>query len=149
MKATTFLVHQHKNLRELCDAVVTGSASMRASLLPQLASDLAANIAVEERVFYPAACAALHDEEWLGACHDRHVAARRSIDRALGASPDGEEFAEAIGELRGLVTRQAEEEESGLFPRLEEALGASEMRALGQSMLDVYDREVEATYASV
>ena len=69
MKATTLLEQQHRNLQELCDVVEQGSASMRESLLPQLAGDLAAHLAMEERVFYPAACAALwarhlfHDRE--------------------------------------------------------------------------------------
>jgi hemerythrin-like domain-containing protein len=148
MKATTLLEHQHRGLRELCDAVEMGSAAMRVSLLPQLAGDLAAHIAVEEQVFYPVACAALHDDDWLVTMRACRVQAERSLDRALLASPDGEEFARAIGELRGLVSKHVAEEEDVLFPRLEKALDAQAMRALGESIRTLYEREVESGYSS-
>ena len=147
MKATTLLEYQHRNLRELCEAIEHGSAATRASLLPQLAGDLVAHMAVEEQVFYPAACAALHEEGWLGSCRNDRMVARQTLHRALGASPDGEEFRVAIGELRGLVSRHAHEEEDVLFPQLEKALDARAMRELGISMLAVYDVEVEAGFA--
>ena len=148
MKATTLLEHQHRNLEELCDTVERGSASMRASLLPQLAGDLRAQIAVEEQVFYPAACEALHEETWLRSCHAYRAEARRSLDRALEAPLDGDEFASAIGELRGLVARHAHEEQDELFPRLEKVLDAGAMRRLGVSMMAFYDVEVESGHGA-
>jgi hemerythrin-like domain-containing protein len=144
MKATTLLEHQHRNLQELCDTVERGSAGMRASLLPQLAGDLRAQIAVEEQVFYPAACEALHEETWLRSCHAYRAEARRSLDRALEAPIEGEEFASAIGELRGLLAQHAHEEKDVLFPRLEKVLDAGAMRRLGMSMMAFYDVEVES-----
>jgi hemerythrin-like domain-containing protein len=147
MKATTLLEHQHRNLRELCDAVEMGSAAMRVSLLPQLAGDLAAHIAVEEQVFYPVACAALHDDDWLETFRARRLQAQQSLDRALHASPEGEEFTRAIEELSGLMSKHAAEEEHDLFPRLEKALDAQAMRALGESMRALYEREVESGYS--
>jgi hemerythrin-like domain-containing protein len=146
MKATTLLQHQHRNLRELCDAVESGSAAMRKSLLPQLASDLAAHMAVEERVLFPAACEALSDDDCLGNCRLHGVQARMSLHRALEAAPDGEEFGHAISELRLLVARHVEEEEMDLFPKLEAALDAGQMRELGQSMMEMYDVEVESAF---
>lgn len=147
MKATTLLEHQHRNLEELCDAVERGSAGMRASLLPQLAGDLAAHLAMEEQVFYPAACEALHDDAWLQGFQARRAQAKQSLLRALEASPDGEEFGRAIREIRGLVARHTVVEEDQLFPRLEQVLDAGAMRALGQSMAALYEAKVEAGYA--
>jgi len=146
MKATTLLEHQHRNLEELCETVERGSASMRVSLLPQLAGDLQALMAVEEELFYPAACAALHDEAPLVCCREHREEARRSLLRALEAAPDGEEFEQAIGELRSLVARHAHEEKGELFPRLEKALDAAAMRRLGTEMLAMYDVQVESGY---
>ena len=148
MKATTLLEHQHRNLDELCETVERGSASMRASLVPQLADDLSASIAVEEQVFYPAACEALHEETWLGSCQTYRAEVRRALGRVLQAPPDGEEFGRAIGELRDLVARHAHEERDQLFPLLEKALDAAAMRRLGVSMLARYGVEVEAGYAA-
>ena len=146
MKATTLLDHQHRNLEELCDAVERGSAGMRASLMPQLAGDLAAHIAMEEQLFYPAACEALHEDAWLGACRARRARVQESLHRAMEAPLDGEEFERAIGELRGLVCQHVQEKDL-LFPRLEKALDAGAMRALGLSMAALYDAKVESGYA--
>jgi hypothetical protein len=146
MKATTLLERQHRNLQELCETVERGSASMRVSLLPQLAGDLSALMAVEEQLFYPAACAALHDEAPLDVCREHSDEARRSLHRALEAAPDGEEFERAIGDLRDVVARHAHEERDELFPRLEKALDAAAMRQLGMSMLAMYDVAVESGY---
>jgi len=147
MKATTLLERQHRNLQQLCEAVERGSASIRQSLLPQLAGDLVAHIAVEEQVFYPAASAALREDAWMRESRSRHAQARASLDRALDAPVDGEEFARAIGELRSVVELHAEAEEEVLFPRLERVLDAGAMRELGLSMMALYHAKVEAGYA--
>jgi hypothetical protein len=145
VKATTLLEHQQRNLQELCEAVHEGSASVRASLLPQLAGDLAALLAVEERVFYPAASAALHEDAWSGSGRSWHDRALQSLDRALDAPVDGAEFERAIAELRTAVDLHAQEEQA-LFPRLERALDGGTMRALGVSMMSLYHSAVEAGY---
>jgi len=145
VKATTLLHQQHRSLRELCDVVEGGSASVRASLLPQLAGDLAAHLATEEDVFYPAACAALDEHAAVKACLSRHEVARRALERALDSAVDGEEFAVAIRELHGVLALHAEEQES-LFPRLERALDAVAMRRLGRSMMAHYDAKQETGF---
>jgi hypothetical protein len=147
MKATTLLERQHRNLQQLCEAVERGSASIRESLLPQLAGDLFAHIFVEEQVFYPAASAALHEDAWICSSKARHAQAMESLERALDAPFEGVEFATAIGELREAVELHAEEEEEGLFPRLEGALDAAKMRELALVMMHLYHSKVEAGYA--
>ena len=146
MKATTLLERQHRNLQQLCEAVERGSASIRHSLLPQLAGDLVAHIAVEDHVFYPAACATLHEEAWIRCGRSRHAQVRQSLDRALQAPVESEEFGRAIGELRNIVELHAEEEEELLFPRVERALDADQMRELAFTMLSLYRSKVEAGY---
>ena len=147
MKATILLVQQHRNLQQLCDVVEQGSPSIRASLLPQLAGDLAAYLAMEEQVFYPAACAALDEYGWMSSSRAWHARARQTIERALDVPLDGEEFARAIGELRSAVELHAEEDEAALFPRLERALDPGALRRLGLSMMAIYDAKQETGYA--
>jgi hemerythrin superfamily protein len=147
LKATTLLERQHRNLQQLCEAVERGSASIRESLLPQLAGDLVAHIAVEEEVFYPAASAALNEDEWVRSSRARLAQAMQSLERTLEAPLDGDEFAEAIGDLRMVVELHAEEEEEGLFPRLEGALDPRAMRELALAMMTLYHAKVEAGYA--
>lgn len=146
MKATTLLERQHRNLQQLCEAVERGSVSMRQSLLPQLAGDLVAHIAVEDQLFYPAACDALHEASWMRLGRSRHAQVRQSLDRTLEAPLEGEEFARAIADLRIVVELHAEEEEELLFPQLERALDADTMRELSFTMLTLYRAKVEAGY---
>jgi hemerythrin superfamily protein len=147
MKATTLLERQHRNLQQLCEAVERGSAKIRESLLPQLAGDLLAHLAVEEQVFYPAAFEALHEEAWLQTRHAHNAQARRALECTMDAPLDGEEFARAIGELRNVVELHAEEQEERFFPRLERVLDAGKMGNLALSMLSLYHVKVEAGYA--
>jgi hemerythrin-like domain-containing protein len=147
MKATTLLERQHRNLQQLCEAVERGSTRIRESLLPQLAGDLMAHIAVEEQIFYPAVCAALDDQGWSRTTRARHGQAREYLDRVLEAPADGEAFGSAMTELREIVERHVEEEEEFLFPRLERALDSEKMRALGLAMMALYHTKVEAGYA--
>jgi len=147
MKATTLLERQHRNLQQLCEAVERGSARMRESLLPQLAGDLVAHIAVEEQVFYPAASAALKEDGWVRSSRARHAQAMRLLDETLDAPVEGDAFARVIGELRSAVEVHAEEEEEGLFPRLEDALDMKAMRQLALAMMSLYHAKVEAGYA--
>jgi hypothetical protein len=146
MKATTLLERQHRNLQQLCEAVERGSPSIRESLLPQLAGDLVAHIAVEEEVFYPAACAALHEDVWMRSTAARHAQAMHSLEEMLGAPLDGEPFDRAIEELRMAVELHAEEEEEVLFPRIEGVLEPSAMRQLAVTMMALYHARVEAGY---
>lgn len=124
--------------------VEQGSPSMRESLLPQLAGDLAAYLAMEEQVFYPAACAALHEMAWLTSGKSWQTRARQSLDRVLDTPVDGDDFARAVGELRSAVELHAEEGEAVLFPRLESVLDAGAMRRLGLSMMALYDAKQES-----
>lgn len=146
MKATILLERQHRNLQQLCEAVERGSARMRESLLPQLAGDLVAHLAVEEQLFYPAACAALNEDAVVRSDKSRHAEARRQLERVLAVPVEDDMFAEAMRALRDVVERHAEEEEEVLFPQLECALDSGAMRELGLSMMSLYHAKVEAGY---
>jgi hypothetical protein len=147
MKATTLLERHHRNLQQLCEAVERGSAGIRESLLPQLASDLAAHMAVEAQLFYPAIDAVLGEDSWGHEGLVRHAQCAISLERALGAAVDGAEFDRAITSLRTVLELHAEEEEEGLFARVEHALDAGASRELARTMMALYHAKVEAGYS--
>jgi|HubBroStandDraft_5_1064220.scaffolds.fasta_scaffold55152_2 hemerythrin-like domain-containing protein len=146
MKATTLLERHHRNLQQLCEAVERGSARVRESLLPQLANDLTAHMAVEAQVFYPAIGVALGEETWGVEGCIRHAQAAVSLEQALRATVDGAEFEQAIVELRAVLELHAEEEEEGCFPRVESTLDAGASRELARAMMSLYHSKVEAGY---
>lgn len=148
MKATTLLQRQHRNLQQLCEALERGSENIRKSLFLQLAGDLAAHIAVEEHVFYPWVIRALRDEKSARAARTRHALAREALERAAASDVDGAEFTGAMADLRKLLEVHAREQEATLFPQLERVLPSTAMRDLAQSMMRLYDAEVEIPYPS-
>jgi iron-sulfur cluster repair protein YtfE (RIC family) len=147
MRATTLLERHHRNLQQLCEAVERGSASVRESLLPQLAADLEAHLIVEAQLFYPMIAEVLGEEAWGIEGRVRHDQAIRSLEQALEATCDGAEFERAIGELRAIIELHAQEEEECLFERVEHALDAGASRALARTMMSLYHVSVEAGYS--
>lgn len=147
MKATTLLERQHQHLRQLCDAVEMGSASVRESLLPQLAGDLVAHLAIEAQLFYPTISRLLRDESWARESHARHARARLALERALESAIDGQAFTCAMTDLRTTVEHHADEEEQILFPRAEREIDAAAMRDLAHAMLALYHVKVEIGYS--
>ncbi len=146
MKATTLLERHHRNLQQLCEAVERGSAGVRESLLPQLATDLTAHIAVEAQLFYPMIGQILGEEGWGIEGRLRHAQAIESLAHALEATFDGVEFERAITSLRAVIELHAQEEEEGLFARVEHALDAGASRDLARTMMSLYHSKVEAGY---
>jgi hemerythrin-like domain-containing protein len=146
MKATTLLERHHRNLQQLCEAVERGSAGIRESLLPQLASDLAAHVAVEAQLFYPMINEVLGEEVWGVEGRQRHRQAIDSLEHMLDATLDGIEFDRAVAELRAVIELHAQEEEEGLFERVEHALDAGASRELARTMMSLYHLSVEAGY---
>src|SRR5260370_20119654 len=146
MKSTTLLERQNRNRSQLGAAVERGSARTGESLLPQLAGDLVAHIAVEEQLFYPTVSRALHDENLLRESRARQAQAKRSLERMLDTSVDGKEFERAMGELRAVVELHAEEEEGRLFPPVEHAIEGNATRELADAMMALYHAKVEAGY---
>jgi hypothetical protein len=146
MRATTLLERHHRNLQQLCEAVERGSPPVRESLMPQLAADLVAHITVELELFYPMLGEVLGEEAWGDEGRLQHGLAIRSLQRALTSACDGPEFDRAIAELRELVELHAQEEEDGVFARVEHALDAGASGELARTMMSLYRASVEAGY---
>jgi iron-sulfur cluster repair protein YtfE (RIC family) len=145
MKATTLLERHHRNLNQLCETVEQGSASIRESLLPQLAGDLLAHLAVEAQVFYPAILEVIGKDAIVvqSRMRQRHGRATDAIREALATSLDSHEFERVIRALKVVIEVHAQEEEEALFPRIERALDAEESRALAREMMRLYHSKVE------
>jgi hypothetical protein len=146
MRATTLLERHHRNLQHLCEAVERGNPTVRESLMPQLAADLVAHITVELELFYPMLGEVLGEEAWGDEGRLQHGQTIRSLQHALASACDGPEFDRAIAELRELVEVHAQDEEDGIFARVEHALDAGASRDLARTMMSLYRASVEAGY---
>jgi hemerythrin superfamily protein len=142
MKATTLLERQHANILSLCEALDRAMPSIRESLLPQLAGDLAAHMRIEEELFYPAL--ARHGVVMHGVEHHRLL--RLYLQRAMEEDPRSQAADDRIAELRELLVSHIDEEERDLFPRAVTLLGADESRALAVRLMRMHSASIELGY---
>ncbi len=116
-------------------------AGDRTALVRELVEKLAAHIAIEEQIFYPAVVNSNVSEVLHGSV-DEHRAIRRALIDiiALGPNATDDEFSEALSALADHVTRHAyEEQEARLFPSVQHAMTEEQLAALGNEVIAMYE----------
>ena len=148
-RATDLLVHHHREIEALFERL--GSSRGRFNdVLRQLADELAAHIAIEEKLFYPAV-RTLNPEVVLEGLEE-HAMGRFALQRLLGTTEGHESLKARLGALKELMTTHHKEEEDDLFPKARKAMSNDALQELGQKMKMAFDADVarghEATLAS-
>jgi hemerythrin superfamily protein len=148
-RATDLLVHHHRKIEGLFERL--GSSKGRFDdVLRELADDLAAHIAIEEKLFYPAV-RALNTEVVLEGLEE-HAMGRFALQRLLGTTEGHESLKARLGALKELMTNHHKEEEDDLFPKARKAMSNDALQELGTKMKKRFDDHVqrghEATLAS-
>ncbi|MDP9150974.1 MAG: hemerythrin domain-containing protein [Myxococcota bacterium] len=131
MKATDLLEKQHRKVEALFKKL-EGGRSERAPLLQELANDLAAHMAIEQEIFYPAVKEV--DADLVLESYEEHALAEVGLKRLLACDPDDEAFSARVTACKELIQHHVEEEEDDLFPKAEKALGDEELERLGKRM---------------
>jgi hemerythrin superfamily protein len=131
MNATRILIAQHRAIESLfadVDRETRPQARTRAA--SRLTEELIAHMAGEEAIFYPAARRALNDRGI-----DDHFMLRAQLRRFLATNVREPSFQPRFEALRLLFTHHVQEEESELFPRVEAAIEAPQLDALGTEVM--------------
>ena len=131
MKATDLLKQQHKKAKALFKKLENGRGDP-AELLGELADDLAAHMLIEHELFYPAAIEV--DEHMVEESFEEHALGELALKRLLSVDPTTEGFRAKVTAARELIEHHADEEEEELFPKVEDAFDADQLKALGQRM---------------
>jgi len=131
MKATDLLTQQHKKVKALFKKLEKGSGDAPA-LLEELANDLAAHMAIEHELFYPAVIDL--DESMVHESFEEHALGEIAIKRLLAADPEGDDFKAKVTAARELIEHHAGEEEDELFPKVDKAIDSDRLNALGKEM---------------
>ncbi len=84
--------------------------------MQELADNLAAHAAIEERIFYPAAYGD-NTRDLLEEAVEEHLALKRVIADLIKMGPSDDYFDAKIAVLKEQVAHHVEEEEKELFPR--------------------------------
>jgi hemerythrin superfamily protein len=143
MKATDLLKQQHRTVEMLFAQIEAG----KPEALEDLASALAAHMAIEHEFFYPRSREI--DEDGILEAFEEHAIAETALKRALATDSEDEAFDARIKVLKELIQHHVEEEESTLFPQVEVEVADEELEALGQGMEARFDEVLSKGYAAV
>jgi hemerythrin-like domain-containing protein len=146
MKATALLKKQHRKVEGIFEKLENGGADS-VSELTELANDLAAHMAIEQNLFYPAVRDI--DPEVVSESYEEHAIAELALKRLLATAGDDVTFAAKVTALKELIEHHVEEEEEELFPKVEHAMDADELEALGSEMAKAFEEASEAGYESL
>jgi hemerythrin-like domain-containing protein len=138
MKATALLKKQHRDVKAMFKKLESGRED-REPLLRELADSLAAHMAIEQTIFYPAIRSLKLKEDLISESFEEHAVAELALKRLLAIAPDDDSFKAKVTTLKELIEHHVEEEEEELFPAVEKKLAAADLEALGKDMKQAFD----------
>jgi iron-sulfur cluster repair protein YtfE (RIC family) len=137
LNALDLLTEQHSYLDHLFEQVE--SAGTRMAAFVELADNLAAHAAIEEKIFYPRVMSE-QTSDLLHESVEEHLAIKRVLADLLTMDLDSEEFMAKLSVLKEEVSHHAhEEEEEKLFPMLRKAMDADQLAGLGNELLAMFE----------
>lgn len=143
MKATALLEKQHRKVQSILRKLESGRSEPQ-ELLTELSNDLAAHMAIEQEIFYPALREA--DEKIVLESYEEHALAEIALKRLLQTERNDVAFRARVKALKDLIEHHIEEEEDELFPTAEKTLGDDRLNELGKEMKARFDEVVEAGF---
>lgn len=146
MKATDLLAQQHRKVKAIFKKLENGRGDAGALLL-ELANDLAAHMAIEHELFYPAV--AEIDEFLINESFEEHALGEIAIKRLLATDPEDEAFKAKVTAARELIEHHADEEEEELFPKVEKQIDADQLKALGKQMKQRFEELAAEGYEAL
>jgi hemerythrin-like domain-containing protein len=145
MNATSLLKSQHRKVEALFKKLESGRSDPQ-PVLEELADSLAAHMAIEQEIFYPAIRQV--DSEMVNESYEEHSLAEVALKRLRATDPEDEAFHARVTALKELIEHHVEEEEQELFPEVEKALEELTLSNLGKTMKKRFDEVVEAGFES-
>jgi hemerythrin-like domain-containing protein len=143
MNATSLLERQHRKVEALFKKLESGR-SEPGPVLEELANSLAAHMAIEQEIFYPAIKEV--DSDVVNESYEEHSLAEVALKRLLATDPDDEAFHARVTALKELIEHHVEEEEQELFPEVEKALSEETLMQLGKAMKKMFDEVFAAGF---
>jgi hemerythrin superfamily protein len=149
MDAIELLMQDHRKVQRVFKEFEKSKdgmdAGQKGEMVRQCCTDLKIHAQIEEEIFYPAARAAVEDEDLLDEAEVEHASAKQLIDELEQMEP-GEELYDARFTVLGeYVNHHIKEEEHSLFPEVKKAkLGLDELGRRMMAMKQKLQGEMEA-----
>jgi len=133
--AIVFLKEDHKVVERLfkkLEALGDGATKSKRNLVDEILDELAVHAAIEERVFYTAIREVAKDEVLEG--YEEHHVFEQTMAELRDLDVEAENFDAKVGVLMEMVRHHVEEEEQDMFPKVREAMGRNELKAIGERL---------------
>lgn len=142
MNAIDLLKTQHEEVKDLFEQIEECEDSdEKASLVQELADNLAAHATIEEKLFYPAAYGSA-TKDLLREAVEEHLAVKRLLADLAVMTPEDENFDAKVKVLREQIEHHVEEEEDKLFAKARKAIG-DKLDSLGAEMEELFEEEMD------
>lgn len=140
---TQMLEKQHREVKAIFSKLEKGTGDAKA-LLTELATNLAAHMAIEQNIYYPA----VKDikEDLVNESFEEHSLAEIALKRLLATRKSDETFEAKVTACKELIEHHVEEEEEDLFPAVDRKLGAEKLEALAEEMKAQFETSVAKGY---
>jgi hypothetical protein len=146
MKATALLEKQHRAIESTLSKLEVGKGD-RLVLLREVADALAAHMAIEQEIFYPAVQAI--ERELVTESFEEHALAELALRRLLATSPGDPSFLARVMVLRELVSNHVHREERELFPPVDAQIDATSLNDMGRRMKAMFDEALLEGFESL
>ncbi len=137
--ALDLLTSQHTEVDGLIGRIERAEGAHKLELFRELADNLAAHCAIEEKLFYPAVKA----KQTAGQLHEaveEHLEVKRLLADMLELDVDDDAFEAKLTVMKENLSHHAhEEEEQKLFPKVRRMLSPEQLSALGGEMLSMFE----------
>ena len=139
MNAIQLLKSEHDKAKRAFGEIQAASANQRAELWTKLEPELKLHEQMEEVTLYGPVAQAVGAtdqalKEWQEHHHEEVTKAEALIREIDGLDPTGDEWMEKVEELRETLEHHIEEEESNIWPRIQQAWDQSRLEHAGQQM---------------
>ena len=137
--AITLLTQDHRSVDQLFEKY---GSSPSPDIAKQICQELTIHAAIEESVLYPA-LADMDDGVSLNSeAVDEHAEMKKLIVKIQSLDYATDKVESIVKELQGDVQHHVKDEETEMFPKMKEALGAQVMNELGDKLAMVKETEV-------
>lgn len=111
------------------------ASATRKKIVEEVIRELSVHATIEEQVLYPFAREASEDlEDLVLESLEEHHIVKWTLSELEKMTPDDERFEAKVTVLMESIRHHVEEEETELFPKLEKALDAEQLKVLGEQL---------------
>ena len=142
---TRLLEAQHRKVEAIFKKLEKGRLEA-GPLLEELSNSLAAHMAIEQDIYYPAVRKV--KEDLILESYEEHSLAELGLKRLLATAPDAPSFAARVTACKELIEHHVEEEEEELFPAVDKKIDASELATMAKLMKARFEEVVAAGFKS-